>query len=527
MYINGVSCYEATSREDLYSDETRYVGINSNWGFDDGRVQYPERTLYRWLAEVDDENTTIFVNFRQLDPNAETVEVNVRPCCFYPRETGVHFITLRGFEIAQAASPWAPPTAHQMGMVGPHWSKGWIIENNDIHDAKCNGISLGKEAATGHNLASRFQRKSGHRHQLEAVFHAVRRGWNREQVGSHLVRGNRIHDCGQTGIVGHMGCAFSRIEDNHIFNIGLKREFWGHEMGGIKFHAAIDTVIEHNHIHHCTLGTWLDWQDQGARITRNLYHDNLRDLMVEVSHGPCLVDNNICFDRYALDNWAQGTAFVHNLFLGNVVLMPVLERTTPYHFSHSTAVAGYSEIYGGDDRVYNNLFVGKWEPGAARNLVSFGEGYDKYSSPEEYTAGIAAARHLELGRPQYVSLTTYRNIPQPIWMEHNVYSGWAKPARFETGSLRAEGIAASLEEKEGKWLLTLDLPREAAEIPCRAVTTERLGMPRLSELPFENPDGSPLDTNRDFFGNVRGEQSVPGPFANAVAGRATFVVWEE
>lgn len=258
--------------------------------------------------------TVIYANFQGLDPNAETVEINVRPCCFYPKNTGVDFITLRGFEIAQGACPWAPPTAHQIGMIGPHWSRGWIIENNIIHDAKCSAVSLGKEASTGENLSFKFDRKSGHRHQLEAVFRAFAIGWSKEKIGSHTVRNNTIYDCRQNGIVGHLGCIFSRVEHNHIYNISQKREFWGHEMGVIKFHAAIDTVIADNNIHHCTLGTWLDWQAQGARVTRNVYHHNLRDFMIEVSHGPAVVDHNIFTAHYAMDNWSQGTAFVHNLF---------------------------------------------------------------------------------------------------------------------------------------------------------------------------------------------------------------------
>ena len=80
------------------------------------------------------------------------------------------------------------------------------------------------------------------------------------------MRRNRIHDCGQTGIVGHLGCVFSVIEDNHIHHIATKREFYGYEIGGIKLHAAIDTVIRHNLIEDCTLGTWLDWQAQGTRV---------------------------------------------------------------------------------------------------------------------------------------------------------------------------------------------------------------------------------------------------------------------
>ncbi len=28
--------------------------------------------------------------------------------------------------------------------LGPHWSRGWIIEDCEIADSKCSGISLGK-----------------------------------------------------------------------------------------------------------------------------------------------------------------------------------------------------------------------------------------------------------------------------------------------------------------------------------------------------------------------------------------------
>jgi hypothetical protein len=93
---------------------------------------------------------------------------------------------------------------------------------------------------------------------------------------SHVIRRNTIFDCGQNGIVGHLGCIFSTIEDNHIHDIAVKREFYGYEIGGIKLHAALEVVIRHNRIHDCSLGTWLDWHTQGTRVTRNVYYANNR-----------------------------------------------------------------------------------------------------------------------------------------------------------------------------------------------------------------------------------------------------------
>ncbi|MFU8768538.1 MAG: hypothetical protein ACNA7H_02285, partial [Desulfotignum sp.] len=43
-----------------------------------------------------------------------------------------------------AAPNWAPPTAEQVGLIGTHWSKGWIIEDNHISHSTCTGITLGK-----------------------------------------------------------------------------------------------------------------------------------------------------------------------------------------------------------------------------------------------------------------------------------------------------------------------------------------------------------------------------------------------
>ena len=514
VYVNGVSLFEAKSMADLYDKTPRLTCCQNSWRVEEERILHPELTVYKWYAVVEEETTTVYANFREYDPRRELVEINVRPCCFYPKATGVGYITLRGFEIAQAACPWTPPTAHQIGMVGPHWSRGWIIENNHLHDAKCSAISLGKEERTGHNHASRFGRKSGHRHQLEAVFLALKNGWSRDLVGSHIVRNNVIHDCGQNGIVGHMGCIFSRVEHNHIYNIGIKHEFWGHEMAGIKFHAAIDTLICENNIHNCTLGIWMDWQTQGSRLTANLFYDNDRDMMIEVSHGPYLVDHNVSLSQYAFDNWSQGGALVHNLFCGKIRNRQIFERTTPYHVPHSTEVMGYAEIYGGDDRYYNNLFVGRWADGG-EHLEQFTKHCDRYTSPQEF------AERIPLG-PSY---RAFQAVPQPVWVAGNAYGGFATPSVHETAPVKADGVRVEVKEENGVWSLVVDAPETLCDARCEAVTTERLGEPRLVPQAYEQPDGSAVDLTTDIAGAHHTSRIIPGPFAALRPGRQTIPVW--
>lgn len=517
VYINGVAMYEASSFDDMLNAEVKYLGCRNDWAVFEPEIQAPELTVYRWYAEVDDKYTTIYGNFKDKNPNEELIEINVRPACFYPEETGINYITLRGFEICQAACPWTPPTSHQIGMVGPHWSKGWIIEENDIHDARCSAISLGKEASTGENKHSKTFLKSGHRYQLEAVFEGLRAGWSKEIVGSHIVRNNEIHDCGQNGIVGHMGCAFSTIEHNHIYNIALKREFFGYETGGIKFHAGIDTVIKNNYIHHCINGVWHDWQNQGARVTGNVFVNNENDFEIEVCHGPIVIDNNIFASHLSFTNLSQGAAIVHNLFFGAQQHDSVLGRSTPYHLPHSTEVLGYSEIYAGDDRYFNNIFAGLYEANH-EFLKTFSTYFDIYSKPEEYFVDITQKDELGLGK--------YTQIKQPVWMKDNAYSGFSKPSKHDITPVIADKLSASVIDNGEEVLLEITVPECVIAHSCEPVTSKRLGVTRISEEAFENPDGTEIDFTTDINSTIR-EEIIPGPFASLKPGQQTIVVWKK
>ena len=116
--------------------------------------------------------------------------------------------------------------------------------------------------------------KDGATHYNEVIFRALEIGWSKEKIGSHIVRNNVIFDCGQAGIVGSLGGVYSKIYNNHIYDIWTKRIFSGAEMAGIKIHASIDMLIKGNRVVNTGRGIWLDWMAQGARVTRNLLHDN-------------------------------------------------------------------------------------------------------------------------------------------------------------------------------------------------------------------------------------------------------------
>lgn len=197
-----------------------------------------------WWSETDSTTTTIWSQFGSADPNKETVEINVRQTVFYPDKPFINYLTISGFTMQHAATNWAPPTAEQMGLIGTHWSREWIIENNTIQYSKCAGVALGKYGDAFDNKDS--ESAEGY---VGTINRALAFGWNKGTIGGHIVRNNTIAYCEQTGIVGSMGCAFSTITGNTIHDIHIRRLFSGAEMAGIKFHGAVDVLIEKNHIY--------------------------------------------------------------------------------------------------------------------------------------------------------------------------------------------------------------------------------------------------------------------------------------
>ena len=481
-------------------------------------LKEPKENEMLWDAKVLDDITVFTVFFADVDPNEHLTEINVRKCCFYPEKTGLNYITVRGFEMSQCATTWAPPTTEQFGIIGPHWAKGWIIENNRIHDARCSAVSIGKEISTGDNEAVRYRRKPGYQTQLEVVFAAKRIGWSKETIGSHIIRNNVIYDCGQNGIVGHLGSAFSEIYGNEIYNIGSKSEYFGYEIAGIKLHAAIDTQIHHNNIHHCSLGSWFDWQAQGIHLYGNVYHHNFKDFWFEVTHGPHIVSNNIFGAKYCFLNAAQGGAYVHNLFCGGTYRYDVIERSTPYHFAHSTDIKGCALVYGGDDRLYNNIFVNtmiepstQYFPGTA-----FYNGYP--DSLEEY---IELVKKHGKGDVEY-----FMREKQPVYLANNYYGDGVPAYEKEKNAVCAE-LASEvnfIEEADGLYLeITLDEGFDGMQNPV--VTTDMLGMPRLVEARFENPDGTPITIDTDMLGVKREGNPTAGPLQTLKAGKNRIKVW--
>ncbi len=413
VYLNDVAIDEAATLDEMYG---------KCWG-------------RRWFAKSDNTGTWIWANFKGADPNEELVEINKRRTVFYPSGRGVNYITVRGFTLSQAATPWCPPTTEQIGLIGTNWSKGWVIEDNTITHSRCSGVSLGKyfDRLDGLN-------RYGYNAHFQTVIRVLAEGsWAPENVGSHVVRNNHIAYCEQTGIVGSHGAAFSTITGNVIHDIHVRRLFDGFEQAGIKFHAPVDTTIGNNLIYNCTKAVWLDWMVQGARVTGNVFYRSREfDLFVEVSHGPFLVDNNVFLSDVALLDSSQGGAYAHNLFVGEVRQRPELDRVTQYFKPHTTELVDVAHILDGDDRFYNNI-------------VCEDSGLQSYDRSEE-----------------------------PVWMDGNVFLHKAKPCKVEEAPLAAPDADPRFHVHKDGDDVVLEMDLDAGWGTARQrplVTTELLGKP--------------------------------------------------
>ncbi|MCH2176922.1 MAG: right-handed parallel beta-helix repeat-containing protein [Lentisphaeria bacterium] len=446
VYLNDMAFNEASHLEDLF-----------------------EGMSYAWFAKSKSFYTRIWATFPNCNPNEEFVEINKRKTVFYPSQPGINFITVSGFTLSQAATPWSPPTTEQIGLIGVNWSKGWIIEHNRIKHSRCTGITLGKY----------FDREDG---QLEFGFNAhyqtvervlAKGDWTKENIGGHIIRHNYIAHCEQAGIVGSHGGAFCTIENNVIHDIHARKLFSGLEMAGIKLHAPVDTLIQKNLIYNCNMGVWLDWMTQGARVSQNVMYDNADwDLFIEIAHGPHMVDHNFLLSKISLHDSAQGGAYVHNLFAGEIKYREEAERSTQYFEPHSTTLAGTSKVSDGDERFYNNIIM-----------------HDK-------------------------GLAHYDEHAEPITMAGNVFLFLASPSKLEKAPLcdvEADTRFRVIQDNQQVKLLFKFLPNWGSQT-CPIITSELLGKTLISQQLFEQQDGAAFCFDKDFKGIKRTPTKVfPGP----------------
>ena len=260
-----------------------------------------------------------------------------------------------------------------------------------------------------------------------------------------------------------------------------------------------------------------------------------QDIFIEVGHGPTLVDNNILLSKDALRIATEGVACVHNLFLGgfttvglgtdNVVNGRTNARYTPYHIPHRTEVAGFMTILHGDNRFYNNIFVQNWAPFDEEHpprdtdiwtketgIVGTGV-WDEYPTYDEWIANF----DLDNPRPDMGKLEVFHFGHLPVWSDGNAYFKGATVWKNEKNYFASKdsNITIELKEENGRYVLHTNLYDQLKDFHTGIINSDILGYAFEPDQRFENPDGTEIVFDRDYFGEKRGISTIPGPFADA------------
>ena len=110
----------------------------------------------------------------------------------------------------------------------------------------------------------------------------------------------------------------------------------------------------------------------------------------------------------------------------------------------------------------------------------------------------------------------------------NVYFKGAKPYIKGTNYFEDQDFDPKIEKVEQgeNVYLNITLDKSLNSLDNKLVTTNLLGKAMIPGQAFENPDGSPLKIDTDYFGNKRNDKNPnAGPFENQGQGRLSVKVW--
>ena len=203
---------------------------------------------------------------------------------------------------------------------------------------------------------------------------------------------------------------------------------------------------------------------------------------------------------------SQGGAYVHNLMAGKLNMSPHV-RITPYHNAHATEIAGYHEILGGDDRFFNNIFLGENELNIEQE-------------------DIRLKWRTEYGKEGF-GLGAYRDAALPVIADGNVYLNGAVPLEKNSNELqKSYNNDVKIEETPEGNYIEFVWDEEILKFKNRIVTTELLGETSISKLPYVLPDNATYNLDKDYLEKNRNKDNpVAGPFEIKESGKQKIKVW--
>ncbi|MER2063404.1 MAG: hypothetical protein ABS873_02020, partial [Alkalibacterium sp.] len=165
-------------------------------------------------------------------------------------------------------------------------------------------------------------------------------------------------------------------------------------------------------------------------------------------------------------------------------------------------------------RWYNNLFIG--EDGIEGVGTDHYKGYT--TSLEEYIGSVHNDKGSDHG--------AYNEVEQPVYINQNAYLNGANPFdREEDNLVAAHDPEIKIVEEGNEVYLELNLPDDFEDVKGDVHSTHTLERVRLTDVDYENPDGSAVVLNTDLLGNKKDGPSVLGPLQDLKSGKNRIKVW--
>lgn len=445
-----------------------------------------------WTVSKNREGLIVHFPESVRDVGKAVVEISVRDRIFAPHRRGLGHIHVRGFVFEHCANPGMRPEP-QFGAVSPRSGHHWVIENNTIRLAKTIGLDCGSEGW------------------VPELFTDIDEADRRIIIGgNHLIKGNTVSDNGLCGIAGwnHKGTKIigNIVERNNSLGFHMEEE-----MGGMKFHNS-DVLVEGNLVRdNNAWGIWIDNQNIGSRVTRNVILNNaMGGIFVELVDGPSIVDNNvIAFSRpfpersfgagnghgiYTHD--ASGTVFANNLVFKTADFGILMRTVTSRKIKEKLVETS-------DQRILNSVIANEklinlpYPNQRSKNNVCDFNVYVSDKKDKTPCFGINW-----FGTSKDLKEKTERAVNEKIdWSKLGI-DEWRKIMAMDSDSIETKGLKIELDSK------TLVL---------------KINVDNVNVLPKCKPVSG---VEKDIFGNpYLKSDCIPGPFQNLRVGIQEFKLW--
>ena len=175
-------------------------------------------------------------------------------------------------------------------------------------------------------------------------------------------------------------------------------------------------------------------------------------------------------------------------------------------------------VYGGDDRLYRNIFLGGAQTYTEQSTYGT-EGYQGSTvSLEEYIDEVLAQGNGDL--------EMYLLVKQPVYINQNCYLKGAKNFEREAEYQMADDDpqVEILQEEDGTWL-QMTVSECMLEEWEEVLHSADFGMTRITEGAYETPLGEEIVFDTDYLGKKWDGHVLAGPLAGLTQGVNRIKVW--